>query len=744
MTAPLAPRWLTDRHRILVGRTMTVTAIVIAAGSVIPYLRFDPAGLYQDWIIHNSGGAVLLALIGLLLVKARPRNRAAWLFPWMALFQALNAFGNGLMVWLGVPSGEGAVIVYAELGILGWIGYLLAVAAWIPGIAPMVTLALLWFPDGRLPSNRWRPVEWLAVASIAAATTAVAWSVRPVGGVVTDTVGSDLFTVSLIGLLASVVLSLSGLIVRYRRSRGVERRRFRWIAWSTGLTAVSFVVGNLIDALVLGDPEGPVFKAMALPSLVVFIGGYAMAIWRHQLFDIDLVISRTLIWGSLAAFIGAVYVGFVLGVGSLIGQSSGEDATLSLAATAVVAFLFQPVRRRVEHAANRLVFGRRATPYEVLADLSHRLARTEATDGLLQRMVTLLADGVGAESAVVWQRGDDRAAGNGDDAVDLYHPLAVFPPELDVAARSGSGSDPLDRSVSTPIGPDEQWISIERSGERLGALTVTKRKGEELTPIERRLVEDLAGSAGLVLDRARLDADLAAKASALVRSRSRLVEAQTEERQRMQERLQSDTHQHLTALADGLDRAAGVAAADGVEAIEGQLEMLAAEIRLALNEIDGLARGMYPPVLESQGLVAAVEALAGGLPLPVEVRSTVSTRLNLDIEQAVYFTVGEALTNVVKHAEATEVCVDLDLDEGAERLTFQVADNGKGFGERLDLGAGTGLAGLRDRIDTVGGSLTVDSATNGGAVVSGSVPLAGVDGTHGHLTGAVATLDHRA
>ena len=678
---------LSDRHRVLIARTILVVAALLGLGAVVVYLAFDPGRAYDDWVIHNGVGAVALVALAWPMVRAQPRNRAVWIFPWIALFQGLNA--------IGVPFADQSLgFPVSDLALARSVGTMLANSTWVPGIVPMVTLALLWFPDGQAVSRRWRPVSWLALGSTALLTVLLAWGSRPIDG---ETISSDLespaISAAFLGIAVSVVLSVVALVVRYRRSRGAERRQFRWIAWASGVTACSWLVANAIDGIIFGFAGGPTFQAVSLITFPFLLGGYTIAIWRHQLFDIDVVISRTLLFGSLAVFIATVYVGVVFGIGVLIARQDSGNQALSLAATVVVAFLFQPARHRLEQAANRLVYGPRATPYEVLSDLSTRLGQAESTSGLLDRMVARLADGTGAEQTVLWRWCDPG-----------YEPLACWP-------------------TTAPPEPaselDDDAVLIERAGIRLGALTITTRRGEQLNLIERRLVDDLAASAGLVMDEARLDAALADQAAALFRSRRRLVDAQDDERQRLEAQLQVGMQQKLSVVQDGLTAGAELAADDGLDSpIVDQLSALIDETETARTEIEALARGIYPPLLEAEGLTAAVENLAARHLVPVEVKSSLSRRFDTDIELAAYFCIAEALTNVAKYANANLIVISLTERDG---LYFEVTDDGVGFAVNKVGPSGTGLIGLRDRLEAVGGELKVETEQGRGTTVAGRV-----------------------
>ena len=210
-------------------------------------------------------------------------------------------------------------------------------------------------------------------------------------------------------------------------------------------------------------------------------------------------------------FITAVYVGIAVGIGTLVGSGGKPNLALSILATAIVAIGFQPVRERVQKVANRLVYGKRATPYEVLSEFSGRVAETYAADEVLPRMARVLQEGTGAESATVWLRGTEE-----------LRPAATFPNgvESNTAVPMRNGTQPA-------LGHATRAVEVRHQGELLGALSVTKRRGEALTPIEQKLVDDLAHQAGLVLKNVGLSADLQTRLDELRASRQRLVSART-------------------------------------------------------------------------------------------------------------------------------------------------------------------------------------------------------------------------
>src|SRR5204863_766021 len=245
------------------------------------------------------------------------------------------------------------------------------------------------------------------------------------------------------------------------------------------------IVAALGFALLASVSNDPVIAFIVLVPLIPVAAG--IAIMKYRLYDIDVVISRTIVYGSLAAFITLVYVVIVAGISSLgpgfLHGGSRPNLGLSILATAVVAVAFQPVRERMQHLANRLVFGRRATPYEALSEFAGRMGGTYASEDVLPRMARVLAEGVGAGRAVVWLKdGAELVAG------------ACWPADAGPQQRAAlrDGEPPA-------IAGTDRVAPVFYQGETLGALTVSKRPGESLTPVEGKLISDLAAQAGLLL-----------------------------------------------------------------------------------------------------------------------------------------------------------------------------------------------------------------------------------------------------
>jgi signal transduction histidine kinase len=632
-----------------------------------------------------------LPIIGALIASRHPRNPLGWLFCAAGLGIGLSNFGYNASVYLllahpGVlPGGY----------VLGWISRW----AWIFAFGSLPFLLLL-FPTGRLHSPRWRPVAVVAAVSSAAllvgAVTAASllWSL-PVFRESEELLSPEAESIgplvigSLIAVCVSTLLGLVSVLLRFRASRGEERQQLRLFA-----VAASVFVVVVVPSTFIGEPDLTLLTAVATLGFFTSIG---IAILKYRLYDIDVVISKTLVVGALVVFITAVYLAIVVGIGALVGSGSEPNLFLSVVATAIVALAFQPIRNRARHLANRLVFGKRATPYEVLAGFSERMAVSYATEDVLPRMARILAEGTGAEASEVWLRvgGELRRA-------------ATWPAG---ATLGGGGTLAITGEEFPQLTIGDRAYPVRHRGELLGALAVAKPRGEALTPAEDKLLADLAAQAGLVLRNVRLIEELRA-------SRQRLVSAQDQERRKIERNLHDGAQQQLVALAIKL-RLLGSAVEREPVKVKEMAESLQTDAQDAIETLRDLARGIYPPLLADQGLGAALSAQARKSPVPVEIETDGIGRYPQEAEAAVYFCVLEALQNVAKYGEASRATVRLLEDAG--RLRFRVEDDGRGF-DPAATGYGTGLQGMADRLDALGGSLRVRSAAGEGTVIDGEVP----------------------
>ena len=691
-------------------------AILLAAVVVFWALGLGPSRP-QGW--GTAGIELIIALlpvsfsaVGAAIALRQPTNAIGWVCLGIGLVFMFNfaadPYGSYGRITGSAPL-PGAVLF---TWLVNW--------TWVPAIGTIGTFLLLLFPDGRLLSPRWRDVTWLSAAVIVLASLGEAFRPGPLENApsVQNPYG--------IGVAEHVPLRVAGgmnvllalcflaaavsVVLRLRRARGRQRLQMKWFAFASGLLAVLLglaVAGELIVGLLGFDrPLGLRLLEDAVSASAVGLPvAIAIAVLKHRLYDIDVVINKTVVFGALAAFITVVYVGVVVGIGALIGSGNEPNLGLSILATAIVAVAFQPVRERVQHLANRLVYGKRATPYEVLSEFSDRVAETYASEEVLPKMAKAIKEGTGAEHAEVWLRSHDelRAA-------------AVWPQDTASDSQSLSLSD-----GRLPAFDDvDRAVEVRHQGELLGALTVTKPQTEPLTPAEDKLLSDLASQAGLVLRNVGLTSELLARLEELKASRQRLVAAQDEERRRLERNLHDGAQQHLVALKTRLSLAKRMTERDATKAAE-LLSKLEADADEALETLRDLARGIYPPLLAEQGLNAALEAHARKLPIPVEVQADNISRYDQEIEAAVYFCCLEALQNVSKYADASSAAIHLQEDDGA--LEFFVKDDGRGF-DSSKVTHGSGLQNMSDRLAALGGTVAVRSSPGEGTTVSARIPVA--------------------
>lgn len=670
----------------------TVSMLAILAGVVIqlispssklpPNLDSSPADILDNLTI------LLLPLIGALVASRRPEISLGWLFLLAGLGIGLSNFGSAYSVY-GLVVDPGSL---PAARVAGW----LQIWTWTLGVGAVPFLFLL-FPTGRLHSRRWRPVAWIAMASWAAMVVVALtsafflWS-TPFIQNTRDWPASAKWLVpflnaSFYAVLGAIVLGLVAAVVRFKNSRGEERQQLKWF-----VTAAAFFVAVLLVQVFISNV---VVTALTTLASVALFGGIAVAILKYRLYDIDIVINKAVVFGALAAFFTAVYVAIVVGIGALVG--SRANTLLTVAAAVLIAVAFQPVRERARHLANRLVYGPRATPYEVLSEFSERMTSSAyATEDVPARMARILGEGTGATEAAVWLRvgGELHPAASWPENVEAHKPVPV------------RGGESLPELPGTGT-----FFPVRHQGELLGALSIEKPPNEPLTPAEEKLTADLASQAGLVLRNVRLIEELRA-------SRQRLVRAQDEERRRLERNIHDGAQQQLVALSVKLTLVRAMARKDA-ERADSMLEELQGDAQDAMENLRDLARGVYPPLLSDQGLAAALRSQANKASLPVEVEADSLGRYPQEIEAAVYFCVLEALQNVAKYAGATKATVRLEASNGT--LNFSVRDDGGGF-DPDRTARGSGLTNMADRLDALGGAVAISSSPGEGTTVQGRVP----------------------
>jgi signal transduction histidine kinase len=694
--------------------------VLIALALLLDFLTYDATDMTMpdDRIQGIAALISILSLVyptmGALIVSRLPRNAIGWLFCGVGLLYAIKRF----------------VQAYAEYTLYGNIAFPLGdYAGWIAtslgyaGQALAVVLLMLLFPDGRLLSRRWRIVVGVAICGAALATLSYAFTpydgnpfgvVGVVGGLFTTyELLAASYSLGMALLLASSLAAFFSLILRLRRARGDERQQLLWFLYgavpaAAGLSAVileyvvsRFTTDLLFNTIRVPSPPIPfymdVYYAALIALLVLPLFTY-IAILRHGLYDIDRLINRTLVYGVLTAFIAGIYALAVGGIGTFL-EARGNIG-ISLLAAVLVAVLFQPLRGRLQRGVNRLMYGERDEPYAVTSRLGRRLEAAIEPEAVLPTVTETIAQ-------------------------------ALKLPYVAILLKEGEGY----RSAAAYGSPTEESESLPLvyQREEIGRLLIAPRApGEELSAADRRLLEDLARQAEVAVHAVRLTTDLQ-------RSRERLVATREEERRRLRRDLHDGVGPTLTGLALQLNAARKMVVRDQTQDAAETLARLEERTEETIAEMRRLIYGLRPPALDDLGLVASIRQQAqshGMFDYPAgtgtDERAENRPHFSMEapeelpplpaaVEVACYRIVQEAITNVVRHAQAKVCRVSIAVASGTGMLEVEITDDGVGMpGDRV---AGVGLASMRERAEELGGTLVVGPAPQGGTRVSARLPL---------------------
>ncbi|GIH29404.1 hypothetical protein Aph01nite_77140 [Acrocarpospora phusangensis] len=644
------------------GAAFAGLLLLLVAGSlaVEPRLReLGVTGFVARFDAFRASGALAFGIPGVIVVVRRPEVRVGWIMLAVGAVQGVSlALGSyGL---LGINGVDGGLPLDDQLmWISNW--------GWTPAYLAVPTLFLLLFPDGRLPSRRWRPAAVLTWAAIVLAT--LGWALLPMADV--DVAGlyppgyqglvppwnglaMPAQTAGLVCGALAAAAALASLVYRYRRSSGEVRRQVQWVLAAGLVTLVLLIVAQV------GNSGLPLLLApLPLPVAVT------VAVVFHRLWDIDLLLVRTLTLGALSLTLLAAYAGSVLLLGRLFPE-------MPLVAVAVVAALAQPAYGRIRARANRLVFGERDDPVAALRRLGDRLSG----GGLPGELLGQVAESLGRTLRV-------RRVAVEEDGV--------------VVAEWSTG----------PEGPVERFPLLHR-GEQVGTLVV----GEPLRVRDREVLAELAPHIAVAVRAHRLGADLE-------RSHQRLLAAREEERNRLLHELHDGVGPTLAALAFQADR--GRRLVDGQPEAERLLEALAARIRSTVVDVRAIVNDLRPPPLEDLGLAGALAELgrgfAGSLVVEVDAAADLPP-MPATVELAAYRIAAEALTNAARHAAASHCQIRL---RAARDLELRVDDDGIGIPDQVR--RGVGLGSMRRRAVELGGSFDLATPGTGGTRVLVTLPL---------------------
>ena len=667
---------------------------------------------------HDSSGEIVRAalvtawaLVGLTVTIRRPSERlgplvlAGTLLGGMASLAgaALQAHGQGMGL-------SATAVALAQLSRP-------VTVALLPVVAMHVLLGL---PDGACRVAR----SAVALGYLAGAAIGVAlWTQRP---------SFPLWPVVIEALLAAAA-GFGGANHRYRRSQGVERQRMQWFGWAVAVGCEVTVVAVAVRVLSGWPAHGAVIAAAAtIPLPVALVIGSSRSVISH----IDRMLVATVSVLGLSGVVVAVYLVVVIGLGRVPTQQERSLLVLSMAAAAVAALLYVPARERLGRFANRLVYGEREAPDQVLRTFGTRLSRAIPMDELLLQVAESLRSTLALETAEVWTGSEgrlERVVSVPDAAVVG---LSLNHDEETVVTRAGvSGQAWLAIWLPQLLAGRERAMirvaPINHSGRLLGLIVAVRPEaGDTFGADDDTVLAELARQLGLALHNVQLDSALQAsleevkrQAEELRASRARIVAASDAARRQIERNLHDGAQQHLVALAVNLRLARQLSDVDP-EGVKELLDQLSHDIGDAVQELRDLAHGIYPPLLMDRGLGAALSAACGRAAIPADVAYDGIRRYTPEVEAAVYFCCLEALQNASKHA-GPGATARIRVWEEADALLFEVADDGVGFDTGSQAASGHGFVNMGDRVGAIGGVFSLTAAPGTGTRIGGRIPLAG-------------------
>lgn len=585
------------------------------------------------------------------------------------------------------------------------------------------------FPDGRFVPRwtRWAAGAWVAFMALSYFSPP-SWSINQGTSGAFGPSGGPLFGIGVLSSFASVVAAQ---IYRYRRvSTPAQGQQTKWVIYGFfaafgGFVLNMSVVGQLIGSNTLFSMlVSPFVFCAVLLLLPLSIG---VAILRYRLWDIDIIVNRTLVYGILTACVVTVYILVVGYLGAAL--RTGGSLFVSLLATGVVAVLFQPLRARLQRGVNRLMYGERNDPYGVLSRLGRRLEASLAPEAVLPAAVEDIAGALRLPHVAIWLT-DGEALRLG--AVHGRKPTITLIRDIGAVKALRRASEELEPDDLDPSGQYRTTLDacgvvlvlpLTHRGELVGALSMAPRgPGERLSAADRQLLRDLATQSGAAAHAVRLAVELRSSLKNLRRSRERLVAAQEEERRRIQRDLHDGLGPVLASMRLRLE-----ACLDMAEGTEGPLsdglQRLYDLVGEATEDIRRLVYDLRPPVLDQLGLLPAIRQHCERFGRESGIKFGFEADPDLSIPAAAEVTllriVQEALLNVHKHARASRV--DVGLWHRDRWIELEIRDDGVGF-EANGQGGGTGIGSMHERSELLGGTLHAAGHPGAGTKVTVRIP----------------------
>lgn len=633
----------------------------------------------QAHIIGSAGRqAVALYLTAVEAIFAAIFGAVAVVLFWRRSTERMALLGAYALLTFGTATFPRTMTILALFS-PGWQAPV-AILTWCGSSA--LTLLFFWFPDGRFVPR------WVWIVTLPWLLAETAHYFLPASALNYEHWPTPWQFALFIGALGSMVMAQ---IYRYRSvSSPEQRQQTKWVVYGLSvalgaylgiITAYSLLLPAALQRNVYG---GLLAETAAYVMMMLIPLSIGMAVLRYRLWDVDLLINRTLVYGALTVVVVGLYVGVVGALGQLFRAHGNE--IIALVGTGMVAVVFEPLRERLQRAVNRMLYGERDEPYRVLSRLGQRLEATLAPDTVLTAIVETVAQA-------------------------LRLPYVAI-------ALSGEGNATLAASYGTAV-VRPMALDLMYQREQVGQLLLVPRTpGEPLTPADQRLLNDLARQAGIAAHAVQLTA-------ALRQSRERIITAREEERRRLRRDLHDGLGPMLASLL--LKVSAARRHLPPESPADALLIEMRADMQVAIADIRRLVYALRPPALDELGLVGAVREQAarygageGDTPSPsiwVEAPDRLPS-LPAAVEVAAYRIAQEALTNVIRHAGAKTCTVRLSVDDALE---VEIVDDGVGLPELRS--AGVGIVSMRERAEELGGSCAVAARPKGGTRVLARLPL---------------------
>ena len=612
------------------------------------------------------------ACVGLFLIWQRPRTLVAWIL-------LAGALSVGVVI---AAFGVAAVAMYEDRDSALGAWALLLAQEWLVLFAWPLALAYV-YPDGRLPSRRWRPMAAVALASCGGAMVLLLGQdvlegpygdvPNPLGGVESGAL-VVVFWACWAGVLGSLFGGALALRARYRAGDRDRRRQVLWLAYGALLIPLWLGGASLVRVLFspITDADVPVLSLLHAWLAVAV----AVAVTRHGLYSIDRLFNRTLVYGLLTALLAGTYAAVAVVAGLLAGDSALPVALATLAA----ALAFRPLRDRLQDLVDRRFARARFEGVRLVRDLLEDVREGRSVPEDVGAVLAVALDDPGAEV------------------------LFRLPETGAYADRNGRVVEALpdDGRARSPIG---------RAGRELGMLLHDPALAQRPD-----LLRGLLDAAGVTVELARLRVELRLQLAEVESSRARIALAGYEERRRLERDLHDGAQQRLVTLGIVLRRLQR-SLPSGARMLAPALDAAVDEVAATIADLRTIAAGVRPPRLDA-GLAAALEDLARGAAVHVDVDAS-GDRAPPEVEAVAYFIACEAITNAVKHGSPSRVSVRATRADGVLRLV--VSDDGVGGAFP---GAGSGLAGIADRVAAQGGSLALESPAGAGTRIAVELPCA--------------------